>query len=311
MLRQLPRLLSRPLYNQAVAGQLGMLHTSSILSSSKSDLAQLRKKTGYSLSICKKALSENNDDIGLAEKWLREQAQAQGWAKAQKLQGRNTAQGLLGLRLQPSAAILAELNCETDFVAKNKKFISLLDLVTDASLQSVLSSTPDSSEDNYSSGTIKSEEVGKLGAEAGKSLADVVALNIGQLGENMALGDVNYLTTSQGSAVVRFAGFAHPNVDHATSGAQLFTGRYAAVMAYTCSDKGVLPEGQTAEGLAKQICQHIIGMAPTAVSNEEEKESSLLHQTFLLDEEYKVGELVQAAGINILTFVRREVGRAD
>ena len=43
-----------------------------------------------------------------------------------------------------------------------------------------------------------SEKVGKLGAEAGKSLADVVALNIGQLGENMALGDVNYLTTSQG-----------------------------------------------------------------------------------------------------------------
>ena len=40
--------------------------------------------------------------------------------------------------------------------------------------------------------------MGKLGAEAGKSLADVVALNIGQLGENMALGDVNYLTTSQG-----------------------------------------------------------------------------------------------------------------
>ena len=46
------------------------------------------------------------------------------------------------------------------------------------------------------------------------------------------------LLSVSGSAVVRFAGFAHPNVDHATSGAQLFTGRYAAVMAYTCSDKG-------------------------------------------------------------------------
>jgi hypothetical protein len=38
-------------------------------------------------------------------------------------QGRNTAQGLLGLHLQPHAAVLAELNCETDFVAKNKKFV--------------------------------------------------------------------------------------------------------------------------------------------------------------------------------------------
>jgi translation elongation factor EF-Ts len=39
------------------------------------------------------------------------------------MQGRNTAQGLLGLRLLPSAAVLAELNCETDFVAKNRKFV--------------------------------------------------------------------------------------------------------------------------------------------------------------------------------------------
>jgi len=52
----------------------------------KSDLAKLRKKTGYSLSICKKALGETNQDLGLAEKWLKDQAQAQGWAKAQKLQ---------------------------------------------------------------------------------------------------------------------------------------------------------------------------------------------------------------------------------
>ena len=59
------------------------LHTSSFLNSA---LATLRKNTGYSLSICKKALSESNNDVQEAEKWLKEQAQAQGWAKAQKLQ---------------------------------------------------------------------------------------------------------------------------------------------------------------------------------------------------------------------------------
>jgi elongation factor Ts len=226
------------------------LHTTSALFSSKSDLAQLRKKTGYSLSICKKALSENNDDVALAEKWLREQAQAQGWAKAQKLQGRNTAQGLLGLRLQPSAAVLAELNCETDFVAKNKKFVSLLDLAAEASLKAVLATKSASPGDDFSSGIIQKEEAGQLEAEAGKSLADVVALNIGQLGENTVLGDVNYFTTKQGSSI-RFAGFCHPNVEAASG--PLLTGRYAAIVAYTCSDNGVLQEGQTTESLAR-IC---------------------------------------------------------
>ena len=63
------------------------LHTSSFLNSA---LATLRKNTGYSLSICKKALSESNNDVQEAEKWLKEQAQAQGWAKAQKLQERKS-----------------------------------------------------------------------------------------------------------------------------------------------------------------------------------------------------------------------------
>jgi hypothetical protein len=44
------------------------------------------------------------------------------------------------------------------------------------------------------------QEVGALEAEAGKSLADMVALNIGQIGENMALGDVNFFTSHQGRA---------------------------------------------------------------------------------------------------------------
>ena len=51
-----------------------------------SELATLRKATGYSLSICKKALGETGNDVAAAEQWLRDQAQQQGWAKAQKLQ---------------------------------------------------------------------------------------------------------------------------------------------------------------------------------------------------------------------------------
>lgn len=60
---------------------------------------------------------------------FQEQAQAQGWSKAQKLQGRNTTQGLVGLFFEGNLGAMVELNCETDFVARNSKFHTLLNEV--------------------------------------------------------------------------------------------------------------------------------------------------------------------------------------
>ena len=59
---------------------------------------------------------------------FQEQAQAQGWNKANKLEGRNTKQGLIGACLSSDerTATLVELNSETDFVARNNQFHSLL-----------------------------------------------------------------------------------------------------------------------------------------------------------------------------------------
>lgn len=54
---------------------------------------------------------------------------AQGWAKAQKLQGRNAAQGLVGVLVKDKAAAMIELNCETDFVARNQHFHELLNQI--------------------------------------------------------------------------------------------------------------------------------------------------------------------------------------
>ena len=51
---------------------------------------------------------------------MQEQAQAQGWSKAQKLEGRNTTQGLIGMFVEGNCGAMVELNCETDFVAKNR-----------------------------------------------------------------------------------------------------------------------------------------------------------------------------------------------
>lgn len=74
-----------------------------------------------------------------AEQWLKQQAQTMGWAKAQKLEGRNTKQGLIGVLIQNNIAAMVEVNCETDFVARNKQFQEFVDTVLKACLNHVSS----------------------------------------------------------------------------------------------------------------------------------------------------------------------------
>lgn len=101
---------------------------------SKTALSSLRKKTGYSFANCKKALEQFGEDVNQAEAWLKEQAQKEGWAKATKLQDRSAVQGLVGVNCNPEegTGILVEVNCETDFVARNSKFQDMVALVTES-----------------------------------------------------------------------------------------------------------------------------------------------------------------------------------
>ncbi len=138
----------------------------------ESSLSKLRKLTGYPLASCRNALSQFKDDVDMvccfllsspndmawgcklqvialkhwqylkAAKWLEEQAQKEGWVKADKLKDRKTSQGLLGFLTSNESLTVVELNCETDFVAKSDKFHSLLHTITD-SLSSNLETTKD------------------------------------------------------------------------------------------------------------------------------------------------------------------------
>lgn len=92
---------------------------------SSSNLFKLRKSTGYALNKCKEALEKHEGNIELATKWLDQQAQKEGWTKAEKLKNRQTKQGTLVLYADKDKkkATIIELNCETDFVARNEKFL--------------------------------------------------------------------------------------------------------------------------------------------------------------------------------------------
>ncbi|MBQ3000931.1 MAG: elongation factor Ts [Bacilli bacterium] len=88
-------------------------------------IKELRDKTGAGMMDCKKALVECNGDVQAAIDWLREK----GIAKAAKKASRIAAEGLCDAAFDGNYAYLYELNSETDFVAKNEKFITLMNQI--------------------------------------------------------------------------------------------------------------------------------------------------------------------------------------
>ena len=91
---------------------------------------ELRQKTGAGIMDCKQALVENGDDLAKAVDWLRQK----GLAAAGKKAGRATDQGVIASYIHHGGkvGVLVEVNCETDFVARNDEFQSL---VRDLTLQ--------------------------------------------------------------------------------------------------------------------------------------------------------------------------------
>ena len=83
----------------------------------------LREETGAGMMDCKKALTETDGDMEAAKDWLRKK----GISKAEKKEGRTAAEGLTRVVVDGNEAIVVEINAETDFVAKNDKFLALLD----------------------------------------------------------------------------------------------------------------------------------------------------------------------------------------
>lgn len=90
-----------------------------------SQVKKLREQTGAGLMDCKKALTENNGDHEAAVEWLRKK----GAATAEKKASRSTSEGVIARQLSEDgkSGTIVEINCETDFVAKNEKFLQFCD----------------------------------------------------------------------------------------------------------------------------------------------------------------------------------------
>ncbi|XP_017107182.1 elongation factor Ts, mitochondrial [Drosophila bipectinata] len=272
----------------------------------KSALAALRKKTGYTFANCKKALELHSNDVSLAEKWLNDQAQSMGWTKATKVADRATAHGLIGILIKGSRAAMVELNCETDFVARNDTFKRFVDHVAKICL-------------HYTDQTEFDGDLWKLGfdedalrhlrTDEGRTLGDHLALLIGALGENATIRRALCFKVNND---LKLVGYAHPaptNVGSTEGITQV--GRYGAVIAYRSTHKLLDFE------FHKSVCQQIVGMNPKKIgeydkdkpNENKDEETCLIHQEYLLDADKTMGEALKDHDCEIVDFHRFECGQ--
>ena len=146
-------------------------------------IKKLRDSTGSGIVDCKKALSENNNDIDSAVRWLREK----GILKAQKKQDRETNEGIISFFNNSSNTefTVCKIKCETDFVAKNKDFLDFAE---------TLSRAIHDNKDINIQGTDK--DLGILYLK-GRSFSDCLTDLISKIGENIQIVDYKKYFSNQ------------------------------------------------------------------------------------------------------------------
>lgn len=146
---------------------------------SASMVKDLRDKTGAGMMDCKTALAETNGDVEAAIDWLR----TKGISKADKKSGRTAAEGLIGVAAEGTKAVVVEVNSETDFVARNEAFqtlvrdVATVALSTDGSVEAVSGATYPGSD---------------------KTVLETVREAVATIGENMSLRRSAMLSVSDG-----------------------------------------------------------------------------------------------------------------
>lgn len=262
---------------------------------------ELRDMTGAGMMDAKKALTENDGNMEAAVDWLR----TKGLSKAAKKADRVAAEGLVSIAVDGSKGVAVEVNSETDFVAKNSDFQAMVKDITSAALDAA------------------DVEALKAASVNGKTVADMITDNVAKIGENMS---VRRLAKIEGESVAAYVhnaateGMGKIGVLVALKGSNDEFGRQAAMHiaainpaslseadldpAIVEKEKSVLTEQARESGKPENVIEKMIeGRMKKFFA-----EVTLLNQSFVINPDLTVGAAAKEAGVEILGFIRMEVG---
>jgi elongation factor Ts len=262
---------------------------------------ELRERTGAGMMECKKALTEAGGDIETAIENMRKSGQA----KAAKKAGRTAADGVIVMAQDGGRAVMVEVNCETDFVAKDENFKSFADAVAGRALGSEAADV---------------DALMALPLHEGEdtTIEEARQALVSKIGENMNVR--RFIRVEAQGTIASYSHGVRIGVLVDVSGGDETLGRdlamHIAASNPVCVDESQVPadmlakEREITEAQARDSGKpdNIIEKMIEGRMRKYLGEITLVGQPFVKDPDTKVGKLLQANGATVNSFARFEVG---
>ena len=262
---------------------------------------ELRERTGAGMMECKKALTEAGGDIETAIENMRKSGQA----KAAKKAGRTAADGVIVIAQDGAKAVMVEVNCETDFVAKDENFRSFSDAVAGRVLNS---------------GAADVEALMALPLHEGEdtTIEEARQALVSKIGENMTVR--RFVRMDAKGAIASYLHGVRIGALIDVSGGDEALGRdlamHIAATNPVCVEESQVPadmlakEREITEAQARDSGKpdNIIEKMIEGRMRKYLGEITLVGQPFVKDPDTKVGKLLQTQGASVNGFTRFEVG---
>ncbi|MFL6622394.1 MAG: translation elongation factor Ts [Sulfurifustaceae bacterium] len=271
---------------------------------SASQVKELRERTGLGMMECKQALTEASGNMEQAEEILRKKA----GAKVEKKASRTAAEGVIGLSIGADRKIasIAEVNCETDFVAKGDNFSAFANMTAEV----VAARNPENVDALYA---LPAGSDGVTVAQAREAL-------VMKQGENIGVRRFVRYATSKGhigayvhstrkiGVLVEVEGgdeaLARDLAMHVAASRPEYLSRDQVPATALEKERAIYTEQAAASGKPKEIVEKMV----LGRINKYVNEITLLGQPFVKDPDTTVEKLLKSAGAKVTRFVRYEVG---
>ena len=274
------------------------------------DVQELRQRTGAGMMDCKKALEENNGDIQAATDYLRKK----GIAKAEKRAGKSTSEGVVVAETDGRAGVLVEVNCETDFVARNDDFQAIARQVAQHALatpsatdaEALLAST-------MASGQTVDTFVKESSAKMGEAVnVRRVARVDGTVGKYVHFnGKIGVLVGVEGSDAEEAQNLAAVVAEHVAATGPVSIDETTIPEDVIARERAIAEERTRAEGKPEAMIAKIVDGKMKAFY----KEVALLHQAWIREPKQSIAQVVadvtKKVGnpVTVTRFVRFQLGQ--
>ncbi|MDR0747216.1 MAG: translation elongation factor Ts [Helicobacteraceae bacterium] len=270
-------------------------------------IVQLREKTSAGVLDCKKALVESGGDIALAVEWLRKK----GLSKAAKVAAKVAAEGRIALRIGSDlkSGSIVEINCETDFVAKNDNFVAFCDKTISYVHEASFNTIEEMREQGCFSENVNSAiaTMGeKIDIRRVAKLSETGGIVNGYLHSNAKVGVLVAVETD----CADLGGFVRDIAMHAAAMRPLYLDESAIPAAVIAKEREIAVEQLKKEGKPEAMLEKIVpGKIKKFI-----QEATLAGQPFVKDDKKSVSQALSDAATQrgctarLAGFVRFEVG---